>query len=154
MKEVEVIKVALDLEFKTPVVLLKEKKGNKKLPIWMGLPEARAIVLAMKDLSSSSSSTVDLIKSLIKKFKSCVDKVIINELKNDTYYAKIFLKMDEEILDVDARPSDAIALALKFKAPIYIDEDRIAAREKPIDEREVSEFKEKLKDIKPEDFSF
>ena len=67
---------------------------------------------------------------------------------------RIFIKMSGKILEIDARPSDAIALALKFKAPIYIDEDRIAVREKPIEDKEIDEFKKKLKDIKPEDFSF
>ncbi|RLE08024.1 bifunctional nuclease family protein [Candidatus Aerophobetes bacterium] len=153
MKEMEVTKVALDLELKTPVVLLKERKGARIFPIWIGLSEARVIALIMKGLSTSYS-TFDLAKKLIEKFKAQVDKVIINELKSNIYYAKIFIKMSGKILEIDARPSDAIALALKFKAPIYVDEDRIAVREKPIEDKEIDEFKKKLKDIKPEDFSF
>lgn len=152
MKEMRVIKVALDLEFKIPVVLLQEKEGNHKLPIWMELPEARTISLIMRNHTSSFPSTFDLVKKLIEKFKSNVDRVIINELKNDTYYAKILIRKDEEILEVDARPSDAIALALKFKAPIYLDEDKIQARKRPIDDLEIESFRKRLADIRPEDF--
>jgi len=153
MLEVKVINVAIDLNLKRPVVLLKEKGGKKKLPIWMGLPEARRIAFAMGNISLPLLLAHDLTRRLIEKFKGQIDKVIIDELKNNVYYAKIFIKINSKVLEVDARPSDAIALALKFKAPIYIDEVRIAAREKPIDDREVNEFKEKLKDIKPEDFA-
>lgn len=154
MTEVEVINVAMDLDFKTPVVLLKEKRGKRKLPIWMGLPEAQSIARAMENIHLLFSSPDDLTGRLIEKFKAQVDKVIINELKGNIYYAKIFVKINREIVEVDAFPSDAIALALKFKACIYIDEDRIAARKNPINDSEVNEFKQKLKNIKPEDFSF
>jgi len=154
MVEVEVTNVAMDLDFKIPVVLLKEKRGNKKLPIWMGLPEAQSIAFAMRNTVLPPFLDHDLTRRLIEKFKGQVDKVIINELKNNIYYAKIIIRTNNKILEIDASPSDAIALALKFKAPIYIDEVRIAVREKPIDDREAKEFKEKLKDIKPEDFAF
>jgi len=157
MTEVEVINVAMDLDFKTPVVILKEKKGNRKLPIWMELPEARSIASAMETKNTSSSLYLahDLIRRLIEKFEGEVDKVIINELKNNIYYAKILIKMDEEILEVDAHPSDAIILALKFKVSIYVNEDRISmVGQKPISDRELNEFRKKLEYIKPEDFAF
>jgi len=152
MKEMRVIKVALDLELKTPVVLLQEKRGNRKLPIWMGLYEARTISLATKEYSSSLPSTFDLVKKLIEKLGSSVERVIINELKNNNYHAKILIKKSGQILEVDARPSDAIVLALKFKAPIYVDEDKIEARQEPISDMEIDNFRKKLQDIKPEDF--
>lgn len=154
MKEMEVTKVALDLELKIPVILLKEKRGNRKLPIWTGLSEARLIAKAMENKLSPLPLVYKLTKKLIEKFKGQVDKIIINELKSNIYYAKIFIRINREVLEIDAHPSEAIALALKFKAPIYVDEERIAAREKPINDEEIDEFKEKLKNIKPEDFSF
>jgi len=153
MLEVKVVNVAMDIALKTPVVLLKEKEGDKKLPIWMELPEARTIVLAMGKTLSSFPSTYDFPRRLIEKLNGQVEKVIIDELKNNIYYAKVFVRIKSEVFEVDARPSDAIALALKFKAPIYIDEEKICTRGKPINDEEVNEFKKILKDIKPEDFA-
>ena len=153
MKEVEVIRVAIDLDLKMPVVLLRDKKEGKKLPIWMELSEARAVALAMERTPSFFPLTCDLARKIIEKFKARVDKVVIDELKNNVYYAKIFIKTDKKILKITAFPSQAIVLALKFKAPIYIDEVKIAAREEPIRDEEIEEFKEKLKEIKPEDFA-
>lgn len=150
MLEVKVVDVAMDLELKTPVVLLKEKEGDKKLPIWMELAEARTIVLAM----GNTPSTYDFPRRLIEKLNGQIDKVIIDELKHNVYYAKVFVKIKSEVLEVDTHPSDAIALALKFKARIYIDEKKICARGKPINDKEIDEFKKILKDIKPEDFAF
>jgi len=154
MLEVKVVKVGMDLELKTPVVLLKEKEGNKKLPIWMELAEARTILLAMRKIPSSFPSTYDFPRRLIEKLDGHIDRVIIDELKNNVYYAKVFVRIKSEVLEVDTYPSNAIVLALKFKAPIYIDEEKIYARGKPINDEEVNEFKKILKDIKPEDFAF
>lgn|GEM_PF-1541829 len=150
MLEVKVVDVAMDLELKTPVVLLKEKEGDKKLPIWMELAEARTIALAM----GNTPSAHDFPRRLIEKLNGQIDKVIIDELKNNVYYAKVFIRIKSEVFEIDTRPSDAIALALKFQAPIYIDEEKINARGKPINDEEVNEFKKILENIKPEDFAF
>jgi len=154
--EVNVINVAIDIKSKMPVIVLKEKSGDKTLPIWIGLFEAQSIALAMENIKPPRPLTHDLAKSLIEKLKGKVDKVVINDLRNNTFYAKILIRQNGEDIQVDSRPSDAIALALRLKVPIFIEEevlDKVAIGTGPIGEEEVEEFKKKLKNLKPEDFS-
>ncbi|RLE14417.1 bifunctional nuclease family protein [Candidatus Aerophobetes bacterium] len=156
MVEVNVINVAIDIKSKMPVIVLKEKSGDKTLPIWIGLFEAQSIALAMENIKPPRPLTHDLAKSLIEKLKGKVDKVVINDLRNNTFYAKILIRQNGEDIQVDSRPSDAIALALRLKVPIFIEEevlDKVAIGTGPIGEEEVEEFKKKLKNLKPEDFS-
>lgn len=155
MIEVDVINVAIDVKSKMPVIILKEKDGEKTLPIWIGLFEAQSIALAMENIKPPRPLTHDLAKSLIDKLKGKVDRIIINDLKNNTFYARIMIKQNSKKIEVDSRPSDAIALALRVEVPIFIEEavlDKVAADSSPIDEEEVKDFKKKLKDLKPEDF--
>jgi len=156
MIEVKVVNVAIDMKSNMPVIILKEKEGNKTLPIWVGLFEAQAIALALENVKPPRPLTHDLTKSIIEKLKGKVDKVVINDLKHNTFYARIVMRKNGESIQIDSRPSDAIALALRLKVPIYIDEavmDKVAVGSKPIDEKEVEEFKKKLRDLKPEDFA-
>lgn len=158
--EVGVSKVAIDANSKVPVIILKEKKGNKILPIWIGLFEAQAIALALENVKPPRPLTHDLVKLLIEKLNGKVEKVVISDLRNNTFYAQILIRKDGEDLQIDSRPSDAIALALRLKVPIFINEvvlDKVAVEEKipktkPIGDKEVEDFKKKLKDLKPEDF--
>lgn len=155
MIEVSVVNVAIDIKSKMPVIVLKEKYGDKTLPIWIGLFEAQAIALAMENIKPPRPLTHDLAKSLIEKLRGKVDRVVINDLRHNTFYAKILIKQNGESIQVDSRPSDAIALALRLKVPIFIEEavlDKVAIGSSPIDEKEIEEFKKKLKDLKPEDF--
>ena len=157
MIEVTVSKVAIDVNSKMPVIVLKEKDGDKTLPIWIGLFEAQAIALALENVRPPRPLTHDLAKSLIEKLNGRVDRVVISDLKHNTFYARILMRRNGEPLQVDSRPSDAIALALRLKVPIFIDEtvlDKIAMGDKPpIKEEEIEDFKKKLRDLKPEDFS-
>lgn len=157
MIEVTVSKVAIDVNSKMPVIVLKEKDGDKTLPIWIGLFEAQAIALALENVKPPRPLTHDLAKSLIEKLNGRVDRVVISDLRHNTFYARILMRRNGEALQVDSRPSDAIALALRLKVPIFIDEtvlDKIAVGDKPpIKEEEIEDFKKKLKDLKPEDFS-
>jgi len=153
MIEVKVMKVAIDVNSKMPVIVLKEKKGEKTLPIWIGLFEAQAIALAMENVKPPRPLTHDLAKSLIEKLHGKVDKVVITDLINNTFYARILIRRNGENLQVDSRPSDAIALAIRLKVPIFIDEtvlNKVAGE--PIKDEEVEDFKKKLRDLKPEDF--
>jgi len=155
MIEVKVVNVAIDVKSNMPVIILKEKEGEKTLPIWVGLFEAQAIALALENVKPPRPLTHDLTKSIIEKLKGKVDRVVINDLKNNTFYARILMRKNGESIQVDSRPSDAIALALRLKVPIYIDEgvlDKVAVGSKPIEEKEIEDFKRKLKDLKPEDF--
>jgi len=153
--ELSVVNVAIDIKSKMPVIVLKEKYGDKTLPIWIGLFEAQAIALAMENIKPPRPLTHDLAKSLIEKLKGKVDRVVINDLRHNTFYAKILIKQNGESIQVDSRPSDAIALALRLNVPIFIEEavlDKVAIGSSPIEEEEIEEFKKKLKDLKPEDF--
>jgi len=155
--EVDVINVAIDIKSKMPVIILKEKNGDKTLPIWIGLFEAQSIALAMENIKPPRPLTHDLAKSLIDKLKGRVDKIVINDLRNNTFYARIFIEQNGKSIEVDSRPSDAIALALRVQVPIFIEEavlDKVAADNSPIRDEEVEDFKRKLEDLKPEDFSF
>lgn len=155
MVEVDVVNVAIDIKSKMPVVVLKEKIGDKTLPIWIGLFEAQSIALAMENIQPPRPLTHDLVKSLIQKLKGRVDRVVISDLNHNTFYAQIIIRQDGEDIKIDSRPSDAIAIALRFKAPIFIEKavlDKVAIGSNPIDDEEIEEFKKKLKDLKPEDF--
>ncbi|MCD6471924.1 bifunctional nuclease family protein [Candidatus Aerophobetes bacterium] len=151
MLEVNIINVGMDVELNTPVVILEGKERNKKLPIWMNLREAKKIASIWK--SKNSSLLYDLIESLVKKFiKGKVKKVIINDLEGNIYHAKVLTEKNNEIIEIDARPSDAIALALALRIPIYIDEVKLSIADGLISDEEIEEFRKKLEHIKPEDF--
>jgi len=117
--EMEVKGVRLDVLGQNPVVILADKEGKKALPIWIGLLEAHAIERELKSLPSSRPMTHDLLHSILEQVHVKVKEVRIVELKNNTYYAKLFLIVNKELIELDARPSDAIILALKSKAPVY-----------------------------------
>jgi len=155
MIEVKVVNVAIDANSKMPVIVLKEKTGEKTLPIWIGLFEAQAIALALENVKPPRPLTHDLAKSLIEKLKGKVDRVVISDLRNNTFYAQILIKRNGESIKVDSRPSDAIAIALRLNVPIFIDEavlDNVTIGGKPIGDDELEEFRKRLKGLKPEDF--
>ncbi len=118
--EMEVKGVRLDTIGNNPVVLLVDKEGKKALPIWIGLLEANAIDKELKNIASPRPMTHDLLHSILTQVQVKVKEVKIVDLKDHTYYAKLFLKLSKEVIEVDARPSDAIILALKSKLPIFI----------------------------------
>ena len=118
--EVEVKGVRLDTMGHNPVVILADKDGKKALPIWIGLLEANAIDKELKNVSSTRPMTHDLLHSILGQVHATVKEVKVVELKDHTYYAKLFLMLNKELIEVDARPSDAIVMALKSKAPIYV----------------------------------
>ncbi len=108
----------------TYVVILKQKNANRFLPIWIGKPEAQAIYMGMKGIIYERPLTHDLIKSILDVFEIKVKKVVINALKDSTYYARLLLEDKEgNIYSVDARPSDSIAIALKTNSKIFIAEE-------------------------------
>ncbi len=154
MIEVKVAKLGIDVNSKIPVIILKEKVGEKSLPIWIGLFEAQAIAFALEKVKPPRPLTHDLAKLLIEKLDGKLDRVVISDVINNTYYAHLFIQRNRENFQVDSRPSDAIALALRFKAPIFINETilkKLALGSKPISDEEVEDFKKKLKDLRPKD---
>jgi hypothetical protein len=133
--EMEVKGVRLDAIGHNPIVLLADKEGKKALPIWIGLLEANAIDKELKNITSPRPMTHDLLHSILTQVQVKVKEVKIVELKDQTYYATLFLKMNKGVIEVDARPSDAIILALKSKIPILVaakilDEQGIALTKK------------------------
>jgi len=156
MIEVKVVKLGIDVNSKMPVIILKEKEGQKTLPIWIGLFEAQAIAFALEKVKPPRPLTHDLAQLLIEKLDGKLDRVVISDVINNTFYARLFIQRNRENLQVDSRPSDAIALALRFKAPIFVDETilkKLALGSKPIRDEEVEDFKKRLEDLKPEDFT-
>jgi hypothetical protein len=105
-----------------PIVILKDINGNAVLPIWVGVYEANAIALEIEKVSTPRPMTHDLIKTLLLGLNTGLRKIVVSELKDDTFYAVIWLDRDGELISVDSRPSDALALALRLDCPIYVEE--------------------------------
>jgi bifunctional DNase/RNase len=105
-----------------PIVILKDVNGASVLPIWVGMYEANAIALEIEKISTPRPMTHDLIKSLLLGLNTGLRKVVVSELKDDTFYAVIWLDREGELITVDSRPSDALALALRLDCPIYVED--------------------------------
>ena len=116
-----------------PIVILRDKDGQRVLPIWVGVFEANAIALQIENVTTPRPMTHDLLRNVIHDLKADILKIVVSDLKENTFYALIHLQVNGEPLAVDARPSDAIALALRARAPIYV-EDRV------IDNAKTSDF--------------
>jgi len=106
----------------TPIVILKDANSDTVLPIWVGVFEASAIQMEIEKVSTPRPMTHDLIKNVLSGLDAHVHKVVVTELKDDTFYAVIWLEKDGQLMSVDSRPSDALALALRLDCPIYVDE--------------------------------
>lgn len=110
----------MDERTDTPVIVLRERDGDEReLPIWIGLAEARSIALAMEEMSSPRPNTHDLIKNLLEGLNGDLRRVVITELRDHTYYAVIRVALDGREVEVDSRPSDAIAVAIRTGAPVF-----------------------------------
>ena len=105
-----------------PIVILRDKEGQKVLPIWVGIFEANAIALQIENISTPRPMTHDLLRNVIQDLKASVEKVVVCDLQDNTFYALIYLGLHGDTLAIDARPSDAIALALRTRAPIFVEE--------------------------------
>ncbi len=127
------------------ILLLKEVNGNDTLPIWIGKPEADAIALALGNIVTPRPLTHDLIKNIIFELKLKVTKIVVTEIVDNTYYAVINVDKGGVEIPIDSRPSDAIAVAVRMNAPIFVEE-------KVIEYRNNDELEEWLKNLKPEDF--
>jgi uncharacterized protein len=105
-----------------PIVILKDKEGERVLPIWVGIFEANAIALQIENIATPRPMTHDLLRNIITDLDGHVDRVVVSDLKDNTFFAIIHLTVKGEAVVVDARPSDAIALALRTRAPILVEE--------------------------------
>jgi uncharacterized protein len=116
----------------TPIIILRDQEGQRVLPIWVGAYEANAIALQIENITTPRPMTHDLLRNVIQDLKAEIRKIVVSDLKENTFYALIHLDVQGEALAIDARPSDAIALALRARAPIFV-EDRVIDHAKTID---------------------
>lgn len=121
--EMKIRGLMMDPVTNMPIVILKDVGGSTVLPIWVGIYEANAIALEIEKVSTPRPMTHDLIKSVLNGLSTGVRKVVVNELKDDTFYALIWLEREGEMISVDSRPSDALALALRLDCPIFVDDE-------------------------------
>ena len=106
-----------------PIVILKDAEGKSVLPIWVGVYEANAIALEIEKVATPRPMTHDLIRNILRGMTTGVRKVVVSELKDDTFFALIWIEHNGEMISIDARPSDALAVALRLDCPIYVDDD-------------------------------
>ena len=136
-----------------PIIILRDKDGQRVLPIWVGVFEANAIALQMENVTTPRPMTHDLLKNVIVDLKADIQKIVVSDLRENTFYALIYLMVNGEPVAIDARPSDAIALALRAQAPIFV-EDRVIDHAKTVDfvpDKENSERLQKwLESLDPE----
>lgn len=159
MVEMKVEGLTLDPLTNMPIIILKDTNGERALPIWVGFFEANAIALEIEKIATPRPMTHDLMKNLITDMAGEVNHILVSELKDNTFYAVINMVSNGTTLNIDSRPSDAIALALRVKAPIYVNETVIEAA-KSLDLPDTSKHNTEEKDqwrkwidnIKPQDF--
>ena len=150
--------VSFDVIGKQPIVLLKTMEGNKFLPIWIGHPEAAAILIKLQGTKLPRPMTHDLLTNVIGRFEAELARITVTELKDSTFYAKLTLLKDGAEIDIDSRPSDALALAVRTDAPIFastelIDENAIEFEREVDDTEEIVEsFRDFLEGVSPDDF--
>jgi uncharacterized protein len=136
-----------------PIIILRDKDGQRVLPIWVGVFEANAIALQMENVATPRPMTHDLLKNVISDLKADIQKIVVSDLRENTFYALIYLLVNGEPVAIDARPSDAIALALRAQAPIFV-EDSVIDHAKTVDlvpDKENSERLQKwLESLDPE----
>lgn len=153
--ELELVGVRVELPHNQPIVLLKEQTGHRFLPIWIGAPEATSIAFALQGVAMPRPLTHDLLRNVLVDLSIGVERIVVTELKEGTFYAEIELISAGRTVKVSSRPSDAIALAVRATVPIFADESVLAEAGIEIedeDEQEVEKFKEFIDSVSPEDF--
>lgn len=157
MIEMRVMGIALDTRSGSPIVVLNDLENRRALPIWIGSAEASSIIRKIENIPSSRPMTHDLILNLVKETGYTLDRIEINDVDEQTYFSTIFLKNQEgKEIQLDSRPSDAIAVAIRAEVSIYVTSNVLmngaVSVDSKKDEEEAMEFKNFIKDIKPSDF--
>ena len=154
--EMKVKGVAVDPMSNMPIIILRDEEEKRSLPIWVGIFEANAIALELEKIATPRPMTHDLIKNILESVDAKVEKIVVNDLRDNTFFALIHLRLGEEEITVDSRPSDAIALALRVGAPIFVDDDVVRRAKSvevaPKESDDQEKLKEWLENLKPEDF--
>ncbi|PIR17138.1 MAG: hypothetical protein COV46_05400 [Deltaproteobacteria bacterium CG11_big_fil_rev_8_21_14_0_20_49_13] len=155
--EMKVTGLTIDPFTSMPIIILKDMEDKQALPIWIGLIEASAIATELEKIQLSRPMTHDLLKNILDSFGLVVEKVSITELRDNTFFAKIYVKKDDKEVELDARPSDAIAVALRTKSKILV-EQTVVDKSRKIDlgtddsEQKKRKWAEILESLSPEDF--
>ena len=157
--EMKVRGLALDPVSNMPIIILRDDEEKRSLPIWVGIFEANAIALELEKIATPRPMTHDLIKSILETIDAQVVKVVVTDLRENTFFALLHLRLQGVEYTVDSRPSDAIALALRAAAPIYVEEEVFpkagkmeVAKEAEMKADDPEQLREWLQNIKPEDF--
>jgi uncharacterized protein len=159
MYEMVIYGVSFDLVGKQPIVLLKTADGNKFLPIWIGHAEAAAILMKLQGASTPRPMTHDLMADILEQLDAEVTRITVTELRDNTFYASITVQQNGSEMEIDSRPSDAIAIAVRSEAPIFaaervIEESAIEFEGEEVNEDEiVDEFRKFLDDVSPDQFA-
>jgi bifunctional DNase/RNase len=156
MIELSLVGVRVELPSNQPIVLLKETQGDRYLPIWIGAVEATAIAFALQGVQTPRPMTHDLLRDIMAETQIQVERILISELVDQTFYAVIRMALDGRTAEVSSRPSDAIALAVRIDAPIFAAEevlDQAGIELRDEEETEVQQFREFLDQVSPEDFA-
>ncbi|HTG46747.1 MAG TPA: bifunctional nuclease family protein [Actinomycetota bacterium] len=156
MIEMELTGVRVELPTNQPIVLLRERGGERYLPIWIGAAEAAAIALSLQGVATPRPMTHDLLKNILEDLAVQVQRIVVTELRESTFYATIQLRQGADALEISSRPSDAIALAVRMSVPIFAEEGVLeeASILIPGDEdEEVEKFREFLDNVSPDDFA-
>ena len=155
MIELNLVGVRVELPSNQPIVLLKEREGERYLPIWIGAMEATAIAFALQGIQTQRPMTHDLLKNVLEEIQVQVERIVITELREGTFYAVIVMSRNGTKYEVSSRPSDAIALAVRVNVPIFAQEEVLTEASIVIrddEEQEVEKFREFLEQVTPEDF--
>jgi uncharacterized protein len=158
--EMKVRGLALDPLSNLPIIILRDDEEKRSLPIWIGIYEANAIALELEKIETPRPMTHDLIKNILDTIEARVQKIVVTDLKENTFYAVLHLQVGSTEYTVDSRPSDAIALALRVGAPIYVDEEvvrkakslEVGKEAEAVKADDPDRLREWLQNIKPEDF--
>jgi bifunctional DNase/RNase len=152
--EMKIRGLMVDPSTQQPIVILKDLEGNTVLPIWVGLFEASAIALEVEKATTPRPMTHDLLRNMIMGLNAQVQRVVVSELRNDTFFAVIWLQQGGETITIDARPSDALALALRSDCPIFVSEDVLRTAKvipNPADQASPEDLKNWLENLNDED---
>ncbi len=159
-REMKVSGLVMDPQTNTPILILKDAHNDASLPIWIGLLEATSIATELEKIQFPRPMTHDLLKNCLDHLKVKVERIEVCDLRNNTYFALIYLRSNDQVSSIDARPSDAIAIALRTDAPIFVKEDVLTKSQKAegkpqviLDKHNKEKWAEILEQLDPEDFS-
>jgi len=158
--EMKVRGLALDPVSNMPIIILRDEEDKRSLPIWVGIFEANAIALELEKIPTPRPLTHDLIKNILETIEARLLKIVVTDLRENTFFAELHLQVGDGEVTVDSRPSDAIALALRAAAPIYVAEEvvrkakslEVTKESEPVKADDPERLREWLENIKPEDF--